>query len=89
MAHNTAKKTGLLSPAALLRQNAIAKGVLGGRRGWLVVGAFMWGPRLVRRFMGRQEEMLTTERLKPGETITIMAIRPATRAERKAAARAR
>ncbi len=89
MAPNTAKKTSLLSPTALLRQNAISKGVLGGRRGWLVVGAFMWGPRLVRRFMGRQEETLTTERLAPGDTITIVAVRPATRAERKAAARAR
>ena len=80
-----AKKTSLLSPTAMLRQNALAKGVFGGRRGWMVVGAFLWGPRLVKRFMGRQEEVLTTERLKPGQTVTITAIRPLTRAERKAA----
>ena len=80
-----AKKTSLLSPTAMLRHNALAKGVFGGRRGWMVVGAFLWDPRLIKRFMGRQEEVLTTERLKPGQTVTITAIRPLTRAERKAA----
>ena len=89
MAPSMAKKTSLLSPTALLRQNAISKGVLGGRRGWMAIGAFLWGPRIVKRFMGRQEEVLTTERLKPGETVTITAVRPLTRSERKAAARAR
>ena len=89
MARTTAKKTSLLSPTAMLRHNALSQGVFGGRRGWMVIGAFLWGPRLVKRFMGRQEEVLTTERLKPGEAVTITAVRPLSRAERKAAARAR
>lgn len=83
------KQTSTLSPATLLRHNALHKGLLGGRRGWLVVGVFMWGPRLLKRMFGRTQEVLTTERLAPGETVTITTLRPPTRAERKAAARAR
>lgn len=82
-------KTNAFSPKTFLRHNALHKGVLGGRRGWLLVGVFMWGPRLLRRVFGRTEEVLTTERLAPGETVTITTLRPPTRAERKAAARAR
>lgn len=77
------------SPSTLLRHNALHKGLLGGRRGWMVVGLFVWGPRLLKRLVGRTEEVLTTERLLPGETVTITTLRPPTRAERKAAARAR
>ncbi len=84
-----AKKTSVLSPTAMLRHNALYKGLLGGRRGWMVVGAFLWGPRLLKRLMGREEQTLTTERLKPGESVTITAIRPPSRSQRKAAARAR
>ncbi len=83
------KQTSTFSPTTLLRHNALHKGLLGGRRGWLLVGAFMWGPRLLKRLLGRTEEVLTIERLAPGETVTITTLRPPTRAERKAAARAR
>lgn len=82
-------KTSALSATSLLRHNALHKGVFGGRRGWLVVGVLMWGPRLLKRLFGRTEEVLATERLAPGQTVTITTLRPPTRAERKAAARAR
>jgi len=80
-----ARKSSLLSPTALLRRNALYKGVLGGRRGWMVVGALVWGPRLLQRFVGRQEQVLTTEKLVAGQTIQIQAVRPPTRRQRRAA----
>jgi len=84
-----AKKPSLLSPTALLRRNALYKGVFGGQRGWMVVGALVWGPRLLKRFAGRQEQVLTTEKLVAGQSIQIQAVRPPTRQQRRAAARAR
>lgn len=74
---------------ALMRQNALSKGFYGGRKGWLFVGILLWAPRVAKRMFGRTEETLTLEKLAPGQTVTITAVRPPTRAERKAAARAR
>ncbi len=84
-----AKKLSLLSPTAMLRHNSLYKGVFGGRRGWMVVGLFVWGPRLAKRFLGRQQEVLTTERLVAGQVLRIEAIEPPTRQQRRAAARDR
>lgn len=74
---------------ALVRHNALSKGVFGGRKGWMFVGFLLWAPRVAKRMFGRTEETLTLEKLAPGQTVTITAVRPPTRAERKAAARAR
>ncbi|MDO8390151.1 MAG: hypothetical protein Q7V57_06655 [Actinomycetota bacterium] len=84
-----ATKRSLLSPTVLLRRNALYKGVFGGSRGWMVVGAVVWGPRLLKRFAGRQERVLTTEKLVAGQTLQITALRPPTRQQRRAAARTR
>jgi hypothetical protein len=82
-----ARSTRALSPAAALRRNALYKGVLGGSRGWLAVGAFMWGPRLMKRVLGRTEKVVATEVLKPGQALYIEAIPQETRAQRRAARR--
>ena len=74
----------MLSPAALLRHNALYKGVFGGSRGWMAVGAMLWGPRLAKRVLGKSEQIIATERLLPGQSIQIEAIRPLTRRQRKA-----
>jgi hypothetical protein len=84
-----AKKPGLLSPTAFLRRGALYKGVFGGSRGWMVVGAALWGPRLLRRTLGRKEEILATERLVGGQAVRIDSLRPLTRRQRRAVARTR
>lgn len=78
-----------LSPMAALRRNALTKGVLGGQRGWMAVGAVVWGVRLLRKMFGRSEEVVATEKLEAGQVLCLTAIAPATRAERRAARRAR
>jgi hypothetical protein len=78
-----------LSPLAALRRNAITKGVLGGQRGWMAVGAVVWGLRLLRKLLGRTEEVVATEKLEPGQVLCLTAIAPPSRAERRAARRAR
>ena len=80
-----ARSTRALSPTAALRRNALYKGVLGGSRGWLAVGAFVWVPRLMKRALGRTEKVVATEVLKPGQAIRIEAIPQETRAQRRAA----
>lgn len=83
-----ARRPRLLSPTAFLRRNAVYKGLLGGRRGWLAVGALVWLPRVMKRLFGRTEEVVTTEKLVAGEFVRLEAIRPPTRRDRRAARRA-
>ncbi len=76
-----------LSPAAFARRQGLYRGLLGGSRGWLVVGVTVWGGRLLRRSLGRNEEVVAVEVLQPGEAIRIEALPPARGRRRKAAVR--
>ena len=82
-----ARSTRAFSPTAALRRNALYKGVFGGSRGWLAVGAVVWAPRLVRRALGRTEKVVATEVLTPGQALYLEAIPQETRAQRRAARR--
>ena len=84
-----ARRPRLLSPLAALRRNALSKGLLGGRRGWLAIGAVVWAPRLFKRALGRDQETVATEVLKPGQSVCIEAIPQLTRAQRRAVSRTR
>lgn len=55
----------------------------------MAVGVIMWGPRLLRRFAGKQEQIVAIEKLEPGQFVRIEAIGPLSRAQRKAVKRAR
>ncbi len=83
-----ARKPSLLSPTIYLRQSALYKGVLGGSRGWMAVGAVLWAPKLIKRFLGKNEEIIATEKLVAGQSLRLEAIGPPTRKQRKAAERA-
>lgn len=83
-----ARRPGLLSPVAALRRNGLYKGLLGGSRGWMAVGAVVWAPRLMKKLLGRNEQIVATEVLKPGQAIRLEAIAPPTRGDRRAARRA-
>ena len=54
----------------------------------MAVGVLVWTPRLLKRLMGRNEEVIATERLLPGQSLRLDAIKPPTRRELKAAKRA-
>ena len=83
-----ARKSSLLAPTAVLRQRSLKRGLWGGHRGWMAVGVLVWAPRVLKRLAGRNEELIATERLLPGESIRLTAIKPPTRRELKAARRA-
>jgi hypothetical protein len=82
-----ARSTRVFSPTAVLRRNAVSKGLFGGSRGWLAVGAVVWGPRLMKRAFGRTEKVVATEVLKPGQALYLEAIPQQTREQRRAARR--
>lgn len=50
----------------------------------MVIGAIVWVPRLVRRVFGRNEEVIATEVLKPGERLVLTTIPQQTREQRRA-----
>ena len=75
-----------LVPLAALRRKALVRGVLGGDRGWLAVGAVLWGGGLLKRAVTKQTELLTIEKLAPGQGLRIDTFKPDTR---RAARRAR
>jgi hypothetical protein len=83
-----ATKDKSLSPLAALRRNSITKGFFGGSSGWMAVGVVVWGGRLLRKAVGRREEIVATEKLEPGQRLELRTIPPVTRGERKAARQA-
>jgi hypothetical protein len=81
-----ARRPGLrstLNPIYQWRRNALYRGLLGGDRTWLVIGAIVWAPRLLKRLLGRTEEVVATEKLLPGMVLRIEPLPQRTRAERR------
>lgn len=58
---------------AFLRARSLREGFLRGRRLWTAVGVVVWGARLLRRLAARRPQSLGTERIEPGQSITISA----------------
>lgn len=55
-----------------LRRQAMVRGLLGGQRGWLVVGVAAWSIRLLGRALGtRRLRAVLAEELLPGEGLVI------------------
>jgi hypothetical protein len=78
-----------LSPFAALRRNSVTKGFLGGSNGWMAVGVVVWGGRLLRKALSRNEVVVATEKLQPGQVLELRTISPPSRSERRAARKAR
>ncbi|MDE0117775.1 MAG: hypothetical protein OXT07_14315 [bacterium] len=59
-------------PLGYLRRQAIRRGVVGGSRGWLVLGGAVWGIRLLRRMAStRQLRKVLSQELRPGESLLV------------------
>ena len=62
-----------------LRTRSVKDGLLGGRRSWFVIGVFVWGFRLIRKLMSRSPQVVSTEVLRPGQTLSVSALEPKSR----------
>jgi hypothetical protein len=71
-----------------VRRNATYKGLLGGSRGWLAVFGALGAVRFFGKYVGRDVQHVSTEKLLPGQSMTITALAAASRAERSSAKRA-
>lgn len=60
------------------RRRAISRGVIGGDKGWLVVAAALFGRSALRKLSGAEPELLTIEKLEPGQFMSVEAIDPRT-----------
>lgn len=59
-------------PLGYLRRQAIVRGLIGGSRGWLVLGGVAWAIRLLSRVAStRRLRTVSTEELRPGERLLI------------------
>ncbi|WP_419928706.1 hypothetical protein [Candidatus Poriferisocius sp.] len=59
-------------PLGYLRRQAIRRGIMGGSRGWLILGGIAWGLRLLNRVANtRRLRTVLVEELRPGESIHI------------------
>ena len=76
-----------LSPIGFARQTGFYRGLVGGNRGWLTAFAVLATARQIRHFFGRNQEVVTLEKLKPGQFVSIRTYPQKTRAQRKAVKR--
>lgn len=62
----------MLDPLGYVRRQAIRRGVMGGSRAWLILGAVAWGVRLLMRVANtRHLRAVLTEELRPGESLVV------------------
>jgi hypothetical protein len=57
-----------------VRRRSMRDGLIGGHRGWLVVGVLFHGPRLLRKLFPNDPEVVAVERLTPGSSLSIRAV---------------
>lgn len=55
----------------------------------MAVGVVLWVPRLVRKYVGKHEEVIAVEKLLAGQSVCLESIAPPTRTQRKAIKRAK
>ena len=59
-------------PLSYLRRQAIVRGVMGGSRGWLILGGTAWAIRILSRVVStRRLRPVLTQELRPGESLLI------------------
>ncbi|MDP8936159.1 MAG: hypothetical protein M3O23_00120 [Actinomycetota bacterium] len=55
----------------MLLRTGVRKGLFGGSKPWLVVGALAGGVRLLGRMATREPEVVYCEKLEPGQRVVI------------------
>lgn len=76
----------MLRPSVLIRRKALYSGILGPSRFWKTVAVVVFGKSTLKKFFGRNEEVLEVATLKGGgRLMQIETIKPPTRRERRRA----
>jgi hypothetical protein len=59
-----------------LRKRALRQGLLEGRSGWQVLALVFLGISVMKRLSGPRVQILTSEKLRPGQSVTVQAVAP-------------
>lgn len=73
----------VLNPFFILRRNSLYRG-MSGNKVWLIVGAVVWAPVVLRKLVGRSSEHVAFERLAIGHVLHLEVLPQDTKVERKA-----
>ncbi|MEI8390984.1 MAG: hypothetical protein WCG40_00650 [Actinomycetes bacterium] len=66
-----------------LRARGIKDGLARGQRGWFILGVVLWTARLLRRLARRTPQLVSSEVLRPGQSMSISSLEPERRTKRR------
>ena len=72
-----------LRPAVLLRRKAMYNGFLGNSGFWKVVGVILFGKSTIKKFFGKNPEVIDVSSLGSGRYMELTTAKPSTRRTRK------
>jgi hypothetical protein len=73
----------IFRPSVIIRRKAIFQGFLGNSGFWKVVGVVVFGKTTIKKFFGRNVEVVDTSALASGRVMEVATARPMTRKHRK------
>lgn len=68
--------------SGFLLRTGFRRGLMGGSRAWTVVAAVLLGVRALRKLTGSEPEVVSTTKLRPGESLLVRHDQPAPSARR-------
>jgi hypothetical protein len=72
----------LLRPSVAVKRAAVRRGLLGSSNFWKLVTIVVFGRGLLRKFFGKQPDVLGTRRIGVGHVITVSVTEPLSRRDR-------
>jgi hypothetical protein len=73
----------MLRPSVLIRRKAVSAGFMGPSRFWKLVGVVVFGRSTIKKFLGKQPEVIDRSSLGSGRYMQIVTAKPLTRRERR------
>lgn len=73
----------MLRPSVLIRRKAMYTGFLGNSTFWKIVGVFVFGKSSLKKFFGKNPEVVDVSRLGAGRFMEVVTAQPVTRRRRR------
>jgi len=73
----------MLRPSVLIRRKAMYTGFLGNSTFWKIVGVFVFGKSSLKKFFGKNPEVVDVSRLGAGRIMEVATAQPITRRRRR------
>lgn len=67
----------------ILRRRAFSQGIVGHSRFWRIVAVLIFSRRILRKLFGKHPEVVTIEKLRPGQAMMLRTIPAVSRRERR------